>query len=298
MNISRPVVLFACLIAAAPVRAQTEAENVDSPPDTTGWVSELEGNLSGSQASYRNWAEGGINTLAFSSSLQGAAAHTSGPWHQDHEMRLSLGYLKSNGREFRKSDDLIRLDASLVYRGGHGLLRRLNPTAAANVRTQFAPGFDYSENPYGDGREPPVRISQFMAPGTFTQSLGLVYDELDWLTQRFGLGGKQTWVRVRQFRPLYGLDRDEPVRWEIGLEARTELDVEVIENTRFRSTLGLFKSFGAAELPDLLWENLLTVRANRWLTTNLELVLLYDEDVSRQLQVKQVLSLGVSFTLL
>lgn len=274
--------------------AQEEAPETDE----AGWSTELTGNLSGSQASYRNWAEGGVNTFSFSSSLQGEAAHTEGPWHQEHELRLTLGYLKSNGREFRKSDDLVRLNSALVYQGGHGVLTYLDPTVAVNVRTQFAPGFDYRENPFGDDRDPPVRISEFMAPGTFTQSLGLVYDENSWFTQRVGLGGKQTWVRVPEFRPLYGLETDQAVRWEVGIEARTEVDRELLENTRIRSSLALFKSFGAAELPDLLWENLLTIDANQWLTTNLELVFLYDADVSRELQLKQVLSLGVSFTLI
>lgn len=292
--VTAATVLLVLLGTSAVATAQEETPETDD----AGWSTELTGNLSGSQASYRNWAEGGVNTFSFSSSLQGEADHTEGPWHQEHDLRLTLGYLKSNGRKFRKSDDLIRLDASLIYQGGHGVLTYLDPTVGVNVRTQFAPGFDYRENPFGDDRDPPVRISEFMAPGTFTQSLGLVYDEYSWFTQRVGLGGKQTWVRVPEFRPLYGLETDQAVRWEIGVEARTEVDRELLENTRIRSSLALFKSFGAADLPDLLWENLLTIDANQWLTTNLELVFLYDADVSRELQLKQVLSLGVSFTLI
>lgn len=287
-----------CLLVLLGTSETVTAQDEPSQTDEAGWSTELTGNLSASQASYRNWAEGGVNTFSFSSSLQGEANHTEGPWHQEHDLRLTLGYLKSNGREFRKSDDLIRLDASLIYQGGHGVLQYLEPTVGANVRSQFAPGFDYRQNPFGDDRDPPVRISEFMAPGTFSQNLGLVYDEHNWFTQRVGLGGKQTWVRVPEFRSLYGLQTDQSVRWEIGIEARTEIDRELLENTRIRSSLALFKSFGAAELPDLLWENLLTIDANRWLTTNLELVFLYDADVSRELQLKQVLSLGVSFTLI
>lgn len=303
MSFGRLGVPLTCLVLAlslgtTPVAFAQEAGDSGAPADTSAWTTELEGNLAASQAGYRNWAEGGVNTFAFSSSLQGAAAHTQGAWEESYDLRLSLGYIKTNGRSFRKSDDLIRLDAALTYQGGHGLLQQWNPVVAANLRTQFAPGFDYDANPFADGREPPVRISEFLAPATFSESVGLAYDAPSWFSQRFGLGGKQTLVRVRAYRPLYGLDLDETVRWEVGLDSKTELDVEVLENTRFRSTLNLFKSFNQAELPDMIWENLLTIRANRWLTTNAELVLVYDPDIREDLQIKEVLSLGVTFTIL
>lgn len=281
------------VLADQPARGQSSTE-----ADTSAWQKELEARLSGSQASYRNWAEGGVSTMAVGTSVQGAASNTAGRWEHQHETRLTIGYLKTGTARFRKSDDLLRWSSTLLYQGA-GMFSLWQPALSGALRTQFAPGFDYSANPYGDGREPPVRISAFMAPGITTQSLGLQYDQISWLTQRFGIGGKQTWVRIRQYRPLYGLAPENAVRWEIGLESRTQVDLQLLESTRLQSSLDLFRSFGAgAELPDLIWENILSISANDWITTNLELVFLYDADIRKEIQIKEVLSVGISFALL
>jgi len=47
--------------------------------------------LAGSQASFRNWSEGGINSLAISADIDGKRQRTSNTWQQTHELRLTLG---------------------------------------------------------------------------------------------------------------------------------------------------------------------------------------------------------------
>src|SRR5690606_38281168 len=104
--------------------------------------------------------EGGVNTLATTAVLEGKAKGMSGPWEQNHEVRLVLGIVKQDTLEVRKAEDLIRIRSSLQYRGD-GFFRTINPTLAAEVNTQFASGFNYKRNPFEDGRTPPVKVSDF-----------------------------------------------------------------------------------------------------------------------------------------
>jgi len=48
----------------------------------------------------------------------------------------------------------------------------------------------------------------------------------------------------------------------------------------------------------MLWENLLEMQVNSWLGTSLEVVALYDRDVSSEVQLKEVFSLGITIKLL
>ena len=77
------------------------------------------------------------------------------------------------------------------------------------------------------------------------------------------------------------------------MESRTEVDREVFENVRLRSSLNLFASFNQTftetRLPDVLWENLITMEVNAWLGVDFEFVTLYDRDLSQRLQLKEVL---------
>ncbi len=270
----------------------------DAPADSAAaWMTEATGQLSFAQAGFRDWQEGGVNTLALSSGINGKANRTSNRWKQTHEMRLTFGFVKQDTLDFRKAEDLIQFLSALQYQGT-GFFERFNPTFAASLRTQFAEGFNYDKDPLGLDRALPAKVSAFFAPATLTQSVGLTYKPLEWLTQRVGVATKETVVTIERLRVLYGVDPEDAVRFEVGLESFTEVDKEVFENVLYKSKLSLFASFNQLKKPDALWENLITMKVNRWLNVSFEFVTLYDLDITSEVQLKEVLSVGVSFSLL
>lgn len=270
----------------------------NAPADSLkAWKTEAVGQLSASQAGFQNWQEGGVNTLALSAGINGKASRTSNRWEQVHEARLTFGLVKQDTLDVRKAEDLILLRATVKYRG-EGFFADFRPTFSASLRTQFAEGFNYDKDPLGLGRPLPAKVSAFFSPATLTQSVGLTYKPVAWFTQRLGIGAKETVVTIDRFRPLYGVKPDKPVRFEAGLESFTEVDKEVFENVHYQSKLGLFASFNQPDKPDALWENLITMKVNRWLNVSFEFVTVYDLDISSDAQLKEVLSLGVAFNLL
>lgn len=295
--------LLATAFALFPPLLRAQSDPSGEPADTSGFQYELSGRFSGTQAAYRNWQEGGLNTLSFSTSLDGAAEKTDGRWRQRHTLRLAFGLLTSEaddaGEPIRKTDDLIRAESNFRY-AGSGFFRLFKPTLSARVRTQFAKGFDYTENPYPDddplaGREPPVQTSSFLAPGTFVETLGLTYAPRDWYTVSLSAASKQTVVRDEDLRVLYDVDPDRLARVEAGAEIGATLDRQLAENVRYQSNATVFFSVGQIEEPpDALWENFITMRINSWLTTNFEFVALFDENTSNAIQLKEVLSVGVT----
>jgi hypothetical protein len=210
---------------------------------------------------------------------------------------MSYGVVKQDTLDFRKSEDIIRLAATLQYTGD-GMFGKFSPTIAASFRSQFAPGYNYKKNPFGDGRKPPVKVSDFMNPGTFQQAVGFTYTPTKWFNQRLGVGAKETVVLLERLRALYGVDPKDEVRFEIGIESYSELDREIAEHVHFKSTLGLFAAFNKPESPDLLWENFLAMKVNSWLSVNVEWAVMYDSDVSSKAQFKEVFAVGISYIFL
>lgn len=267
------------------------------------WDHELIGRFSASQAAYKDWQEGGVNSLSFTVSLDGSAERRGESWAQVHGLRFVLGFLNQEGQESRKSEDLIRLNSALQYKGD-GFFRLFNPTLAGNLRTQFASGFRYSENPYPDGHprdgdDLPVQTSAFFSPARITESVGLTYQPTEAFSMRLGAASKQTIVLEPDFRVLYDVDQDDAIRVEGGAEFASDLDAQLSESIRYQSRLNVFFSVNQLENPpDVVWENVVVLEVNDWLTTNLEFVALYDENTTRAVQIKEVISVGVSFTLL
>ncbi len=274
------------------------AQAQDAAPDSASmWVKEATGQLSFSQAGFQNWQEGGVNTLALSSGINSQVSRTVGRWSQNHEMRLAFGLIKQDTLEIRKAEDLIQILSAFEYTGT-GFFERFHPTFAAGLRTQFASGFNYDKDPLELDRALPAKVSAFFSPATLTQSIGLTYKPTEWLTQRVGIGAKETVVSIARFRPLYGVDPEDAIRIEGGLESFTTVDKEVFQNVFYKSKLSLFASFNQPDKPDALWENLITMKVNAWLNVGFEFVTLYDTDISKDVQLKEVFSVGVSFILL
>ncbi len=289
---ARKIGLLALLLAmAAPSLIQAQEESAEP---TGPWTINLDGLLTGTRSNFSNWQGGGVNSLGYSAGLKGEAIRQTEAWKHTHNLRMEFGQMKQEELETRKSIDIIQYGYVLQSLGSSAF----TPTAALEFRTQFAPGFNYKKNPFDDGRDPPVEVSDFMAPAYFTQSLGFSYDPEKWYKTRLGIGGKETFVTTVELGQLYGLDPGKKARFELGIESITEIRVEIAENITLESRLGLFAAFNKPEMPDARWENFLTMKVNSWLNFNAEITALYDEDVSTRMQYRQLTAIGISINIL
>lgn len=296
----RPALLtVAALVLATPALAQEP----DTLTAADGWRSSLVTQLAASQAAFSNWQEGGINALALSLSGDGQFDRVVGRVLVTQEARAAFGLLKQDTLEMRKAEDVARyLLTADVLTGGV-----LRPTASFGVRTQFAPGYDYSPTaeeyvedgtpilPFTPGER--LKVSDFAAPAQFTQSAGIAYVPGGGFEARLGLGLKETLVSIERLRPVYGNAADEALRIQAGLDAGVKLTREIVPNVLLKSRLGAFQAFNQVGnvAPDIIFENTLAMKVNEFLNVNLDTATIYDQDISNDLQLKEVLSVGVSF---
>lgn len=300
MRPTRLLLLFLLAALAPTAAAQTL---LDTLRVESGWHSELVGSLNLSQAAFVNWQEGGLNSLAATAGTRGRFARSHGRIRQLHDFRLALGIVQQDTLAPRKATDVIRHSLSVQY-APNGPWR---PTLAWELRTQFASGFDYDPTPQ---RYPALaelivpgqrlKVSGFFAPAVWTQSAGVTYDPETWFTARAGLALKNSIVTLERLRPVYGNALDEPWRVEAGLDALVEARGEPFPNVRVQSRLSMFQAFiGFTDgAPDALWENTVQLRVNDWLGVDLEAAALYDRDVSARVQFREVLSVGLTLTIL
>ncbi len=86
----------------------------------------------------------------------------------------------------------------------------------------------------------------------------------------------------------------------MGVDAEVVFEGPVVENVGLRSRLYVFQGFGQVgeEAPDALFENTLALRVNRLLNVKIDAAVLYDADVSRDVQLKEVVAVGLTVDLL
>lgn len=268
------------------VRYARKAKQADDEMVIGQWYNALALRIAGSQAGFKNWQGGGVNTLSLSGGLDGSASMKSNSFKQTYELKLGIGGMSQDNNDLRKSEDVILASTVYQYLAPSGFFKLWQPTIAASLLTQFISGYDYKT-------EGEPKVSDFFSPAFLTQSLGLTREIRPWLSQRFGVAGKETIVDIARLRELYGNAPDQAVRAEGGLESRTDFAKAVVENVFIKSSLGVFASFSDIGSPDVNWSNLVTMKVNSWLNVNFELITLYDRDVTADVQLRELLSVGV-----
>ncbi len=265
------------------------AQPIVVPEDQEAWGQTWVLNLNGSQASYDNWSEGGVNTISGTFSTVYTKLYRQDRTSFGFRVNLRYGQSRVDG-DTRKSDDLISIRSRVTYDLADG-----SPVAAYGAiqfKTQFAEGYDYGAGPFGGD----VLISNFMAPGYFIEGAGIEYNASEHLQIAGGLALKQTIVTDDALLPVYNMD--ENLRSEGGLSTGITYQNTIAENIQYSSSLETFTNFLLpVDETDVAWANEITGQINSVVSASFQFELRYDNDFSSEIQLKQVLSAGVTVNL-
>lgn len=278
-RVAHGLILVALLAARAAVAQEAPK------PEPMGWKKNLIGALTLTQNSYSNWTQGGENAVAWKGVIETVWENNQTKTNWKSTGKIAYGQVKQGDQEVRKSDDELRVESVLTYKVG----KYLNPYVAFNGLTQIANGYDYEKTPR-------LLVSDTFDPTFLRQSLGIGYQPVDNVVTRLGLSVKETIVGTQAFRPLYGNALDEHVRVETGIESVTDYSQKLEENVLFTTKLEMFSAFEHLQEVDVNWDNTLTAKLGKLFTVNMNVRVLYDENLSKKRQLKQVLGFGVSYT--
>jgi hypothetical protein len=252
-----------------------------------GWKHTAAAALTLTQISFRDWVAGGSNTLAYTLMLQGSSALNSQRTVWTNTYRLAFGQARLSDQGLRKTDDDIYFESLFIYKAG----TYVNPYAAATIRTQFAPGYNYATTPESE-------VSKFFDPAYITESAGIAYKPVPEFTTRLGLALRE--VVTSQYT-LYATDpatHDVHKIWTRGgVESVSDMNATVAENVQLVARLELFAPLQSLDRIIVRNDYSIVAKVNKYVTTGLTLNLINDVNVSARTQMKQALSLGLSYTL-
>lgn len=257
-----------------------------------GWDLEWTGGFNGAQASYNNWSQGGVNTISVTGSTVFDARYRKDQFAYALGTNFKYGKARIEQRGTRKTDDRFAVNNKFSYLFDDD---RWSAFANFNFSTQFDEGFNYNV-PEG---EDPILISKFFAPAYFTQIAGISYAPADFFTAEAGLAMKETIVTDTTLSTRYGLEPGSKYRFEPGYALAMNVETPIVSNVRLRSTVETFTNLqNHVRSTDVFFANELIGKINDFMNMSFQFVLIYDDDFSDKVQLKQVLSAGVSFSIL
>lgn len=258
----------------------------------SGWDYDWRGGLNGSQAAYENWSQGGVNTITLTASTAFDLMYREGDFSYAMSTNLRYGKARLENEGTRKTNDRIAINNKFSYRFEDD---RWSAFGNINFATQFDRGFDYD---VGEG-ENPILISRFFAPAYFTQIVGISFQPDESFSAEAGMALKQTIVSEDQLVTRYGLEEGTNFRFEPGYSVLFDYSKEIFKNIELTSSIETFTNLQRQiTSTDVSFSNELRGEINDYLDTSLDFVVIYDDDFSKRAQIKQVLSLGFSFSIL
>ncbi len=261
-------------------------------PDSSkwGWKHSVVSGLTLTQVSFKDWAQGGEDALAWTIRLDGLSKleDTSYVWGNTYKM--SYGQAKIGSESMRKTEDRLEFESVFTYKLG----TEINPYVGVTLKTQFAEGVMID----AAGKTTPV--SKFFDPAYLTQSAGFGYRPSTTVKTRLGAAIREI---VTSVYTIYANDASTPeskrgkTKVDGGVESVTDLELTLDDNLLFRSKLELFAPIKHLQQVTMRMDNTLTANVSKYVVVILNVQLINDANASTRLQEKEVLALGLSYTL-
>lgn len=284
------IILFAIAFSGV---AYSQTDTIQVKKDTSYWLKEVSGGLNINQASFSgNWTGGGVNSIAFSANLLARANYAKDKWSWDNTLDLIYGVVKNEDEDGRKSNDRIYLDSKVGYK----IAKKWNAYFAVNFLSQFAPGYDFDE-------DPKELISKWLNPGYLTTGVGFEYKPNSEFSLRLSpFSPRVTFVTdttlYRQVEDNYGVEIGEKVRNEwLAWNIQADWNKKISENLSFTMRYSLF-----ANLETLAFDTIdqrldlgLVAKITKAVNVSLTSLMIYDIDQDEKIQFSQGLALGIAF---
>ena len=186
-------------------------------------------------------------------------------------------------------------DNSLNTKIGFRINKNYSVVVNSNLSSRFLQGFDYSVD--DSGKQVIILNSSFLTPLIWTFSLGFGITWKDFGSLSFGLtGGKLTFIQmkkiyeIRHVTEYYGVPEGKNPLFEYGLSLQFLVNRDFLTRIHWDCDLLIFKNYNAPV--DLNFKNLIGIRINKFLKTSIQTRIYYEQKVSKNLQLENLVSLG------
>jgi len=302
------------LLAGVPTDSLPEKKADTTKP----WSYKGQYGLMLNQISFKNWASGGESSLSGRVSVDYHLEYKKERFSFDHSAHLAYGMVGYLHKRVQKTDDKM----DLLFGVSSRFSKKWYFSSIVSFKSQFSKGY---KNPDFNHE-----ISDFMAPGYLTVSIGFRYKaKKNFEIYMSPLAGKVTFV-LNQYlanQGAYGVKKavvdslgnilipGENRTGQLGINILSSYQANVMKNILFKTRINLYNNYLEENTTkrwqlDIDWNNELSFKINKYFSTVLLVQLKYDpntmfpvyenkdgvnEVVSEESRLQWKQSLGISF---
>ena len=216
-------------------------------------------------------------------------------WTWDTTFLVDYGLAKTSGSEFyKKTSDRFELQSLL----GKRFAKLWSYSIFSGFKTPFSNGYTYSND--ANGKEIRVKKASFLSPAYLQLGLGLSWKEHDnlWLnisplSPRLTFVSKVFTENLAADETYFGVEKGKTSRLEFGGSANAFWLTNLFENVSLEQRLGLYSNYlDNPQNVDLDYQATLNMKVNKYISANIIMHLIYDDNAIQDLQIREVFGIG------
>lgn len=264
---------------------EAAARKTDDIPE--GWKKSGTVSLLFNQSAFNNeWLAGGSSNIAGNFLLNYDFNYKKGSTIWDNKIIVAYGLTKIKDAErATKTDD--RLEFNSLW--GKKAFGEWYYSAFLNFTTQMDSGFDKTGL---------TKTSHFFSPAYLQVGPGLLWKKSDNLKVNIAPATSRFIFVDSQFTELtsaYGVKQGKTFRYEFGASVSVYYKLNIMENVSMENILNLYSNYlDKPENVDVNYQMNLVMKVNKYMSANVSLQTIYDDNAITAVQVRELFGLGVN----
>jgi hypothetical protein len=240
------------------------------------------------QSSYnKQWLGGGTSNIAGNFGLNYDLNYKKDDVVWDNKFILAYGLSKIKGDEkTAKTDD--RLELNSIW-GKKSKATNWYYSAYFNFKSQLDTGLDKND----------LRISHFFSPAYFQMGPGMLWKKNNNVSVNFAPAAAKLIMVHSHFTelgPSFGVLQGDTTRFEFGASITAYYKFNLMTNVSIENRLNLYSNYlDNPENVDIDYQMNVAMRINKYLTANVALQAIYDDNSVKAVQVRELFGLGVNY---
>lgn len=288
-NILFTFALLCAFYSSAQEKAIQDPEKIKKEHEATleGWKRGGTVSFLFNQSAFNNnWLAGGTSNIAGNLGLNYDFNYKKADNVWDNKIIAAYGLTKIKGAEnTTKTDD--RLDFNSIF--GKKASGEWYYSAFLNFKTQMDSGNDINGN----------KISHFFSPAYLQFGPGFLWKKSDDLKVNFAPAAARlifVHKHFTDFSPSFGVLQNDSSRFEFGASITTYYKFNVMTNVSIENRLNLYSNYlDKPQNIDVDYQMNLAMKINKFMTANIALQAIYDDNSIQAVQVREVLGIGMNY---
>jgi hypothetical protein len=273
---------FVLLLAVIAVNAQ------DITKDSIKlWTKKGNISLLFNQSAYnKEWLGGGTSNIAGNFSLNYDFNYKKGAVVWDNKFIAAYGLTKIKGDDkIAKTDDRLELNSLWGKKAKGDWYYSL----FFNFKTQMDAGLDKDD----------LKISHLFSPAYFQFGPGMLWKKSNNLSVNFSPATAKLILvhdHFTEFGPSFGVLQGDSFRLEFGASVSVNYKFNVMTNVSIENRLNLYSNYlDNPQNVDVDYQMHLVMKINKYLSANVALQTIYDDNSIQAVQVSEVFGIGVNY---